>query len=436
MSDQLGILLGLLVMLLALLSGMPVFAGIGIGGAFGAILFVGFKGLLNLGDLIFGSIWHVSFLAAPGFIVMGSLFFEHEFGRDLFETVDKWLRGLRGGLIIATIWMSALFGFICGSNMAGIATIGKIAIPEVESRGYNRRLSLGAFSIAGTLSVLIPPSLWMILYAVWAEVSLEDLFFAGIIPGIVLSLLLSAYVFLRVTFNKRLCPSLKQPVSWSQKLSSLKGIVPVVVTFGVVLGGIYYGIWSVVEASAAGAVLSILLCFVYRRFSWHKFVKSIAGTVRVVVMVYMISISATLLNYFVFVSHLDKYLLKIVSGFNLPGWAIIILILLLITIMGCFFDMLALMIISISLFLPITVKLGFDPVWFGIILIVGCELALVTPPVGVNLFIIKDLAPEGTTAADVALGAIPLVVVVWILFALLTIFPKLVLWLPSLVKAG
>ncbi len=435
MSVEIKIIIGIIVLLLVMLSGMPVFVGLGIAGAIGALLFVGFGGLFSIGDLIFESIWHVALLAAPGFILMGNLFFQHGFGHDLFETIDLWLRRIRGGLIIASIWMGALFGFICGSNMAGVATIGKIAIPEVDKRGYDRRLSMGAFAIAGTLSVLIPPSLWMILYAVLAEVSLGDMFFAGIFPGILLTLLLSLYVYIRTALGK------SQPIQiasapWSKKLRSLKGTAPVVITFFVVLGGIYGGLWSVIEASAAGAMIALLFTLAYRRFTWAKFMASVSSTVNIMVMLYMIVISARIWNYFVFVSEMDEHLIELITGYDVPGWVIIIIILFAMSAMGCVFDMMALFLMSISLFLPVVVKLGYDAVWFGVIMIITCELALITPPVGLNLFVIKGMAPSDTTSMDIAAGAIPFVLVVWLLFALLTLFPELVLWLPSKVRAG
>jgi len=432
---DLGIVVGLALLLTTLISGMPIFVSLGVTGAVGTVMFEGVGGLSNLGDMVFGSIWHHVLLAAPGFILMGNLFFHHDFGRDLFATADRWIGGVRGGLLIAAIWLGAMFAFICGSNMAGVATIGRIAIPEIERRGYQRALSMGALAIAGTLSVLIPPSLLMILYAVLTEVSLGDLFFAGIVPGILLTMLLSGYILLRATLDPAACPR-SEPALWRERLRSLRAIAPVAITFLVVFGGIYNGIWSVIEASGAGAFMGLAFCLAYRRFAWRKFFDAVYGTVRILGMIYMIVIAATLFNYFIFVSKFDEILVALVSGLDLPGWLVIIAILVIMTALGCVFDLLAMILISIPIFLPIAVTAGYDPIWFGVILMIASELALVTPPVGLNLFIIKDLAPPGTTSAEVAMGAIPYVGVVWILFVLLTAFPGLALWLPSLAKGG
>ncbi len=433
MPTDLGIVCGILILVVTLMSGMPVFVAIGLSGALGSMLFESPQGIFKLGDILFDSIWNVVLLATPGFILMGALFFQHGFGRDLFNSAYAWLGRFRGGLLMSAVWLGAMFGFICGSNMAGVATIGRIAIPEVDRHGYDRSLSLGAFAIAGTLSVLIPPSLLMILYAVLAEVSLGDLFFAGVIPGILLAALLCGYIYLRAALNPALCPP-GEKVSWGVKFRSLGGLAPVAITFVVVFGGIYLGVWSVVEASAAGTVMALIFTVLYGRFRWRHFLDAVNSTLRVIVMVYMIVISATLLNYFVFVSKLDERLVGFVTGLDMPGWAVIVAILAIMTVMGCIFDVLALILVSIPVFLPVAVKVGYDPLWFGIILVIACELALVTPPVGINLFIIKDLSPPGTRASEVARGTIPYVGVVWILFALLVIFPGIALWLPHAVK--
>jgi len=413
-----------------LLSGMPIFACLGMTGLLGSLLFVSWDSLSNSGDLLYESLWQVSLLATPGFILMGSIFFRCNFGKDIFDAAEAILGRLPGGLIISTIWLGAGFGFICGSNMASVATIGQIAIPEVERRGYNRSLSLGAFAIAGTLAALIPPSLLMIIYAVLAEVSLGQLFFAGIVPGILLTLLLSAYVVIRAVRNPRLCPPMREQVPRPWR-TAFHGIFPLAVTFVVVFGGIYFGIWSVVEASAAGAIMALVLASAYGRLNRKNFLAALDSTLQIQCLVYMIVVAAVLFNHFVFVSGLSTSLQGLVSGTGLPGWAVMVLVLIILTVMGMALDLYALLLVSIPVFLPIAVQAGYDGVWFGIILIVACELALVTPPVGLNLFIIRRMAPAGTTTAEIDYGALPYILVVWVLFALLIAFPGLALWLPG-----
>jgi len=429
MSPTASLLLTAVVFVLTLGSGMPVFVGLGITGAIGSLLFVSFDNLTNLGDMLFGSLWQVSLLATPGFILMGSIFFRCNFGKDIFDAFEIMLGKLPGGLIISAVWLGAGFGFICGSNLAGVATVGQIAIPEVERRGYDRRLSLGAFAIAGTLAALIPPSLLMIIYAVLAEVSLGQLFFAGIIPGILMTLLLSLYIIGRAIANPALCPK-PASVTTGSLWTTAKGIFPLVITFVVVFGGIYSGIWSVVEASAAGATMAIGLSFAYGRLSRKAFFESLDSTLQILSLVYMIMLAAVLFNHFVFVSGLSASLKAAVGHLDLPGWGVMTLILAVLTVMGMFLDLYAMLLIAIPVFLPLSIEAGYDAIWFGIVLIVACELALVTPPVGLNLFIIRRMAPAGTTQTDLDIGALPYVFVVWILFALMIAFPQIVLWLP------
>jgi C4-dicarboxylate transporter DctM subunit len=431
MPEALGITLGIILLLVFLFSGMPIFVAIGLGGAIGTMFFVEPGTVLETGHRLWESLWKYTLVAGFGFILMGNLFFENGFGNDIFDTAYKWLGRIRGGLLVAATAMGALYGFICGSATAGTATVGSITIPEIERKGYDMKVSLGAVAIAGTISVLIPPSLLMIIYAVLADVSLAQLFFAGIFPGFLLAGLIIVYVLIRAILNKNLFPA-APPASWRERLISLKGTVSVIVSFVVVLGGIYAGIWSVIEAAAAGAIMAVVCAMAYRRFTWAKFMSALNSTVRVNGMVLIIIISASFLNYFVFVSKLDEALAAFVNGLDLPSWAVMAAILLIMSAMGFIFDLFALIMVTMAVLYPVGISIGFDPIWFGIVLIIACELALITPPVAVNLYIIKSLAPESVTINDIALGALPYVLVVWVLFGILIAFPQIVLWLPSM----
>ncbi len=418
-------------MLVLLFFGMPVCAGLAMAGLFGTLLTYGFGGISELGHLTWSTVTKYGLMSLPGFVLMGVVFADHDFGADLFDTTQKWLGWLPGGLVAAATAMGALFGFICGSGTAGVATIGKLAIPEVEKRGYDRRLSLGAFAIAGTLAVMIPPSVLMILYAVMAEVSLGHLFFAGIIPGLMLTGLITLYVVGRVILNPQLAPRTASTVVLKDKLRSLTSIIPVAICFIVILGGIYSGVWSPTEAGGVGAILAIIICLGYRRTTAKKLLLSLGGAVKICGMVYMIIVGAQFLSYFVFVSGFQHVLAGFVTGTGLPSWAVITTILIILTIMGCFMDVLALVMISIPVFLPIVTSVGMDPIWFGIVLILESELALITPPVGLNLYVIHGLAPKGTKMSDIVWGVFPYVGVVWVLLVLMVVWPQIVLWLPS-----
>jgi len=433
MIETLGVVVGIGFLFVSMLVGLPVFAALGLSGLIGSLFFVDLGTVLESGHLIWGGLDSFSLLAMPGFVLMGNLYFQHNFGRDLFDAADKWLGHVRGGLIIAATALGAAFGFICGSAAAGTATIGSVVIPEVEKRGYDRKLSLGAIAIGGSLSSLIPPSIIMIIYASLSQASLGSLFFAGIIPGLILTVVIAAYVYVRSVLNKDLCP-VSAPAAWRERFGSLTAILPVAAAFLTIFGGIYAGAWSAIEAAPVGAVVALLTCLGFRRLTWSSLMASIEATLKICGMVYMIIMSAHLLNYFVFVSKLDRSLVSVVSGFDLPGWAIMVLVLVVLTVLGCIFDVMALIIISTAVYLPIVELAGYDPVWFGIILVLACELALITPPMGLNLFIVRDLAPAGTMTSDVIFGALPYVLLVWVLFGVFIAFPEIVLWLPSMLN--
>ncbi len=433
MEPNVAILIGFLVLMVSLMSGLPIFLALTLTGFVGIGLLEGFGMLNNLGYLIWGAIFKWTLLAIPGFVFMGAMLFHHGFGRQLYDTCYKWLGRFPGGLLISSTAMSALFGFISGSAMAGVATIGSIAIPEVEKRGYDRKLSLGAFTIGGTLAALIPPSVMMILYAVLAEVSLGKLFFASILPGLLLSGLIILYIFLRVLFNPALAPP-SPSFSWAERFHSLIGLLPVIIVFLVVLGGIYIGVWSAIEAASAGALFSVVLCLAYRRLNWNGVKESLYMTVRVCVMVYMILIGAAFLNHFIYIAGINDMLSNFINSLDISKTLVMVCILLIMTALGCVLDVIALMMLSIPVFAPLMADLGFDLVWFGIIVISSVELALITPPVGVNLYIIKDLAPPDTKMSDIIWGVLPYILVVWVFFALLLFFPEIVYWLPSTMK--
>lgn len=431
MAEPLGVLIGIGTLLITLLLGVPVFVGLGLGGLAGAAFYIGPTALLESGHLIFGAVDSFALLAIPGFILMGNLYFYNSFGQDLFVAADRWIGHVRGGLLVAATGMGAAFGFICGSAAAGTATIGSVVIPEIEKRGYDRALGLGSIAIGGSLSALIPPSLLMIVYASLSEASLGRMFFAGIVPGLVLTLAICIYVYGRAKVNHALCPTTPR-AQWGDRVRSLGGVLPVVVAFFIIFGGMYVGAWSAIEAAPIGAIVALLTCLVYRRLTRASLRLAILSTLKISSMVYMIIIAASLLNYFVFLSRIDKWLVGLVVGLDIPGWFVVALIFLILTVMGCIFDVMALVIISTSIFLPVIKAVGYDPVWFGIMLILASELALITPPVGVNLFIVKDLAPRGTPTTTIIRGALPYVVVVWVCMALFIAFPDIVLWLPSL----
>ena len=424
--------IGVGLLLVFLFSGMPIFIAMGLSGMIGLFLIEGTSGaFLGIGGCAFEHVWTLGLVAVPMFIFMGNLVTHHRMGGDIYDTVYKWMGRLPGGLAIASTGFCALFGFMCGSGLAGAATVGGIALPEMNKRGYDKRLSLGSLALAGTLAALIPPSVLMIIYATQTMTSMGALFVAGILPGLLLAGLMSAFLMVRCILNPKLGPP-GEKFSTREKVRSITHLLPVIILFITVIGGIYLGIWSPAEAGATACLVVVLIALFYRRLSWKAIKAAAMGAAKTSIMIYMLVVGASILSLLFFVSGLNEVIEQAMIGLPLPSWGLIIIILAIMMVMGMFMDVMALLFISLPITVPIVVSLGYDPVWWGIIVIVSCEMALITPPVGVNLFVIQSVAPRGTKLADVAWGAAPFVGVLWVFLALLIAFPGIVMWLPEL----
>jgi C4-dicarboxylate transporter DctM subunit len=426
-----GGIIAIILLVTFLASGMPICLALGLSGMIGLFLIEGISGsFVAISSVAYEEVWGGGLLAIPMFVFMGNLVVQFGIGIDLYDTTYKWMGRFPGGLAIASTGMCALFGFICGSGLAGAATIGGLAVPEMEKRGYDRRMSLGTLALAGSMAALIPPSVLMILYAVNSMTSMGAIFLAGIIPGLLLTALISIFIMIRCTLNPKLGPK-GDKFSLIEKLKSIAYLIPVIVLFLSVIGGIYRGIWSPVEAGATACLVVVIIALFYRRLSWKKISDAAHGAAKTSIMIYMLLVGATILSTLFFVSGLNTVIEQAVTGLPLPNWGLIVVLLFVMMIMGMFMDVLALLLISLPITLPIILSLGYDPIWWGIMVIVSCEMALITPPVGVNLFVIQGIAPKGTSLADVALGAAPFVGILWVFIGLLIAFPDIVMFLPN-----
>ena len=418
-----------------LVAGMPIFASLGLGGIIGIFLVEGLGGLIVISTVVFGNAYSFSILAITLFVFMGNLLVHHNIGQDMYDVVYKWLGRFRGGLAIVSTMFGAMFGFMCGSSVAGVATVGGVCLPEMERRGYDRRLSIGTLALAGSLAGLIPPSLLMILYTIVTEASLGKLFIAGIGPGIVLVILMTAYILLRVAFKPKLAPP-GPSFPWRERIKSLIHLIPVVVIFLSVIGGLYMGIWSPTEAGATGAVAAFCVCLAYRRVSWSTVKAAGFHTVQTFVMIYMLLFGAGLVAHLFFISGISAAVGATAAGLAMPPWLIIIFMWLVMMILGCFLDPPAIILICVPIFLPVVEAIGFDSVWFGVVMVLASEMAQLTPPVGIGLFIMQSIAPKGTTLMDCIRGAAPYVGILWVLLGLLIFYPDIAMWLPSTMRGG
>jgi C4-dicarboxylate transporter DctM subunit len=434
-SPLIACAIGFCVFLVLMSLGLPIFVALGFGSILGIFISEGPYALLNISSVAFNTAYNYSFVAMSLFVFMGYLVVRHNLGRDLFDVTYKWLGGVKGGLAMASSIFSAMFGFMCGSGIAGTVTVGGVCVPEMTKRGYDKRFSVGTLATVGGLAALIPPSVLMILYTILSEASLGKMFMAGIIPGIILTAMICVYIFIRVSLKPKLAPA-GESFSWSEKSKSLVHLVAVALIFVSVLGGLYTGIWSAIEAGAVGAVIALLTCLAYRRVSWSTIKEACLDTTCILGMLLMLAVSSNLMALLFFLSGTSHLIVEATLGLNLPGWAVILVLWLIMTILGCPLEPPAIMLICTPIFLPIATGLGYDPVWFGIVMVLACEMAEISPPVGMAIFAIQKIAPEGTTLQDCFAGAMPYLGIVSILMLLIIFSPSIVMWLPNTMIGG
>jgi C4-dicarboxylate transporter DctM subunit len=431
-SATTALIICLLVLMVLLIIGVPIFMSLLLAGLIGTYVLEGGEILSNIaGKIAFNQVSGYSLLAIPMFVLMGNLLMSHKMGDDLYEGVNKWFGSLPGGLAIASTVVCAIFGFMSGSNTAAAATVGGVALPEMAKKGYDSALSLGTLAVAGTLAALIPPSTIMIIYGTSVnDVSIGKVFIGGIIPGLILTALMSIYIYIYASIKPEKAPR-GETSTFKEKLIVFPRLIPVIILFIAVVGGMYFGIWTAIEASAASVLTTLTIVIINGRFRVKAVIEALLNTVNITGMIYMIIIGAAIMGHLFFIAGFREIVENIILKSNLPGWGTMILILLILTILGTFLDVVALIMISVPIFLPIAVKVGYDGVWFGVIMTIASEMALCTPPVGVNLFVIQGIAPPGTSLYTVAKGAFPFIGVIWILLLLLIMYPGIVTWLPN-----
>ena len=428
------ILIGLLFVLLAI--GLEVALSLGLVGLIGLIYLKGWiTGTSVVGSVAWTNATSFSFVAVPLFIFMSAILLHSGIGSSLYTAVTRWVCFLPGGLAIASVFACAIFGAICGSSVATAATIGLIAIPEMEKRGYQRELIYGSLAAGGTLGILIPPSIPMIIYGVMTETSVGQLYIAGFIPGILLSLIFSAYIVIRCYLNPNLAPRVEQKVSWRDRLQSFGEAAPMVGLIFVVLGTMYLGVVTPTEAAALGATASIGLAACYRRLTWKIIAASFTDTIGPTSMVMLIITFASIFSHVIALIGAPNAILKLITDLGLPSWGVMGLIFLLLIIIAYCLEELSVMIIMLPFLFPLVTGLGYDPIWFGIIMVIWLEMGFITPPVGINLFVIQGVA-KGSTMKEVAMGATPYVIMMILFVILLFLIPDLALWLPRQMTPG
>ena len=366
----------------------------------------------------------------PLFVLMGQFAGISGLSRDVYQAADKWLRRLPGSLGLATIFGCSAFAAVCGSSVATAATMGTIALPEMKKYKYDSALATGTVAAGGTLGFLIPPSIGFVMYGILTEESVGKLLIAGFFPGILLAILFLATVVIWVKLKPNIAPVNPESTSWTDKLLSLRGIWGIVMIFFLVMGGIYLGFFTPTEAGAVGAMGTFLFAIGKRRLNRSNLYASLLETSRIAVMIFIIIAGAFVFGFFLAVTQIPTLVANFVTGLAVSRYIILALFLILFLFLGCVLDVGAMLVLTIPVVFPAVMALGFDPIWFGVIVVLMMEAGLITPPVGLNVFIIARVAqdvPMGT----IFRGTLPFLIAMIVVAIILTIFPEIALFLPQ-----
>ncbi|WP_028324069.1 TRAP transporter large permease [Desulfatirhabdium butyrativorans] len=425
--------LGIVVLIALLFSNMPV------GFVMGFIGFLGFwyvRGLEAGLSLLIRDFFEVfssyGLTVIPLFVFMGQIAFYSGISRRLYDAAYILIGNRPGGLAIATIGACAGFSAICGSTNATAATMATVTIPEMRRYHYDLGLASGTVAAAGSLGILIPPSVIFIVYGILTEQSIGKLFAAGILPGILLASLFVLTVYIRVRRHPHLAPC--GPSSSSvEKWQAFTGFIETFFIFGLVMGGIFFGLFTPTEAAGIGAFLTLLVALIRRNLTWQGFVRSLADTTRISCMVMVIVAGAIVFGHFMAVTRLPYDLANWVAGLPLPAFVIVCLIILVYIMGGCFMDSLAMIILTVPIFYPIITKLGFDPIWFGVVIVLITEMGVITPPVGVNVYVVYGVAKD-IPLETIFRGVMPMLLALIVCNLLILFFPQIALFLPGLMR--
>ena len=424
-------LIGVGILLILLIMGMN------IGICMMAVGFFGFWYVRGLGPALtlfrqipFTQATTYSFTVIPLFVLMGNLCFYSGMSADLFDTAHKWLGGMKGGLAAATVAACAAFSAICGSTAATAATMGVVALPEMRKHGYDDSLSCGSIAAGGTLGILIPPSTGFIIYGIVSGESIGGLFAAGILPGLLLALCYIAAIAVVVRIWPDRAPD-KLHFTFKEKLISLKGGAAMIILFVIAIGGIFSGWFTANEAAAVGAMAALIYLIARRRFTWKIFFDCLRDTVKTSGMIFLILIGAYIFGSFLTITQLPKTLAIFVESLNVSRYIILAVIIVIYAVMGCLMDSLAMVMLTVPIFLPIMTGLGFNGIWYGVLMIMVMEMGLITPPVGMNVYIVAGVAKD-VPLQKIFKGVAPMVIGMFVAVVINCAWQHLALYLPRL----
>jgi C4-dicarboxylate transporter DctM subunit len=421
------------VLLVVLSTGTPVAVAMGLLGIIGVYLFLSGAAMTQIASIAFTQSANFVLVVVPLFVLMGEALTATGVGRSLFTAAQIWLRRLPGALAVGTVAACSIFAAVCGSSPVTAATIGAMAVPEMIRQGYDRRLALGVTAAGGTLGILIPPSIPMIIYGVITETSIGSLFIAGVLPGAMMALLLSATVMLMVWRNPAIAPRISIAIVERERWSSLVSVVPVLLLAVFVLGSIYAGFATPTEAGAVGALGAVVLALLARTLTREAVGRMLGNTVRTAAMFILLIIAGLFTSFVLARLGIPQGMAKLLVELPVPPWAILVMINLVLIVLGMFMDPMSILVIMVPVLFPGVTALGYDPVWFGIVLTINIEIAAISPPVGFNLFVLKATIPN-TEMSDIIRGSAVFMIPLALGILFLIAFPEIALVLPQMMQ--
>jgi C4-dicarboxylate transporter DctM subunit len=430
MSPETIGIIAFLVLFILMAAGMPIGFCMALVGFGGYVVLGSLKGGLSLlSTQPFDTCASYMLTVLPLFILMGELASEAGLIKGAYTAAQKWLGALPGGLAIATIGACAAFAAVCGSSMATAGAMTSVAYPEMKRYRYDPSLSTGCIAAGGTLGVLIPPSTVFIMYAIFANESVGRLYMAGIIPGLLLASAFMLVIYIICKINPSLGPR-SEKTTWVGRLKSIKDIIPVVILAVIVLGGIWGGVFTANEAAGVGVIMALVLGLILRKISGKNFFKSLMESLSITAMVFAILIGAMIFNYFIVLTEIPARLSEIVVSLGLPSIGVLVAILLVYAVLGCIMDSFAMTVLTLPIFLPVLSILGIDLIWFGVLFVMMIEMSSITPPVGMNVFVVAGMVRE-VPMYTVFRGIFPFFIAMVVCIALIVVFPKIALFLPD-----
>ena len=416
----------------AVSSGVWLGVALGITGVVILFVYAGSGALQLIASASFSTLNSYTLIAMPLFVFMGEVLVFSGVSNKMYSAFTPFFSRFPGKLLLTNVFVCSIFGAMCGSSMATAAAVGSVAYPELDKRGYDRSTVVGSLAGAGTLGLLIPPSIQLIVYGAWEGLSVGQLFIAALVPGIMMALMFMVFIGVKSLLQPGIAPSGEGKVSWIRAILNTKDAWPALVLIFSILGTIYLGIATATEAAGIGAIVAILLAIVFRNFRFKAMFQALLATARLMGIIGFIIIGASILATSISIIGLPRQLVLLVAEAGLPPVVVLILIYVMYAALGCFFDALSMMLMTLPFTFPLIVNLGYDPIWFGIVTVMVIEMGQITPPVGVNLYVLQGITKGEVSIGEIALASLPYFLMLALGLAIITLFPQICLWLPSM----